>query len=82
MPIELFQEVALTRDVPDADLRTGDVVTLIDYVPHPSGGEMGCVLEVFNAVGESLSVVTVPLSCIDALRSDEMLSVRPMTVAN
>ena len=82
MPIELFQEVALIQDVPDADLHPGDVVTLIDYVPHPTGGEMGCVLEVFNAIGESLSVVTVPLSYIEALRSDEMLSVRPMTVAN
>jgi hypothetical protein len=34
---------------------------LLDYVPYPEGGEQGCVVEVFNALGESITVVTVPL---------------------
>jgi hypothetical protein len=55
---------------------------LVDFVPHPSGGEEGCVLEVFNAIGESLTMIAVPISVIEALRSDEVLSVRPLAKAS
>ena len=76
MPLELYQEVALTCDVPEHDLKAGDVATLVDFVPHPTSGEDGCVLEVFNAVGESVAVVVVPISAIAALQADEILTVR------
>lgn len=65
--VELYQEVALTRDIPTANLKAGDVATLIDVVRHPTGGEDGAILEVFNAVGESIAVITVPLSAIARL---------------
>ena len=32
MAIELYQEVFLTRDLPDKRLRKGDIAVLIDYV--------------------------------------------------
>lgn len=76
MKLKLYQEVALVRDVPDENLKSGDVAVLIDYVPHPRDGEAGAVLEVFNAVGESVSVVTVPESTIAPLRADQMPAVR------
>jgi hypothetical protein len=76
MPLELYQEVALTRDVPEHKLKAGDIATLVDFVPHPTSGEDGCVLEVFNAVGESVAVVAVPISAIAALQADEILTVR------
>lgn len=82
MTLELFQEVALSRDIPEHHLKMGDVATLLDYVPHPSGGEDGCVLEVFNAIGETISVILVPLSAIEALRADEVLQVRSLTEAS
>ena len=44
------------------------MAVLVDYVPHPEGGEEGCVLEVFNALGESLAVVAVRESEVEALR--------------
>ena len=75
---ELYQEVALTRDFPEYELKAGDIATLIDFVDHPSGGEEGCVLEVFNAVGESLTVIAVPISTVEALRPDEILTVRSL----
>jgi hypothetical protein len=74
--LELYQEVALTRDLSEYQLKAGDIATLIDFVPHPAGGEEGCILEVFNAVGESIAVVTVPKSAIAPLHADEILSVR------
>jgi hypothetical protein len=59
-------------------LKKGDVAVLIDRVPHPSGGEPGVVLEVFNALGDSISVVAVKESEIETLRADEVLTVRPL----
>jgi Domain of unknown function (DUF4926) len=82
MPLELYQEVALTRDLPEHQLRKGDIVTLIDRIPHPSAGEPGCVLEVLNAIGESIAIITVPESAIAPLRADEILTVRPLPQAS
>ena len=78
MTIQLYDRVALRRDVVEHSLRKGDVALLIDRVPHPSGAEAGVVLEVFNAVGESISVVAVKESDIEALRADEVLTVRAL----
>jgi len=78
---ELYQEVALTRDLPEHRLKAGDIATLIDFVPHPSEGEDGCVLEVFNAVGESIAVIVVPISSVEVLRADEILTVRSLPQA-
>jgi len=80
MKLELYQEVALTRDVPSENLKQGDVATLIDYVPHPAGGEEAALLEIFNAVGDSVGVATVPASAIAPLRADQMPAVRPLQV--
>jgi hypothetical protein len=82
MTIELYQEVALTRDLPEHGLRSGDVAMLVDFVPHPTNGEEGCVLEVFNAIGESIVVIAVPISAVEILRQDEILSVRSLAKAS
>jgi hypothetical protein len=79
MKLDLYQEVVLTRTIPAANLQAGDVATLVDYVPHPTGGEEGVVLEVFNAIGESIAVVTVPVSAIAPLRADHVPTVRALT---
>jgi hypothetical protein len=78
MTPNLYDRVALRCAVSEANLRAGDVATLVDFVDHPSGGEQGAILEVFNALGESLGVVTVPVSAIETLRADEMPCVRPL----
>lgn len=78
MKIELYQRVALNSDFPEYQLQQGDIATLLDYVPHPNGSKEGCVLEVFNAVGESIKVVAVPASAVEPLRADEVMAVRPL----
>jgi hypothetical protein len=78
----LYERVALRRPVPEHNLEAGDVAVLVDYVAHPSGGEEGCVLEVFNALGESIAVVTVPVSDVEPLQADEVLSVRHLAKAS
>lgn len=82
MALELYQEVALKVDLSDHQLRAGDVATLIDFVAHPTGGEDGCVLEIFNAIGESIAVIAVPLSTVEALQPDEILTVRSFAQAS
>ena len=37
------------RNFPNDNLYKGDIATLINYVPHPEGGEEGAILEVFNS---------------------------------
>lgn len=78
MTLELYQDIALTRDLSEHQLKAGDIATLIDLVPHPTGGEEGCILEVFNAVGETIAVVTVPISAVGTLCADEILTVRSL----
>ena len=79
--IPLYERVALKRDLPEHDLKRGDVAVLVDLVAHPEGGEQGCVLEVFNALGESIAVIAVPESAVEGLRADEILAVRPLARA-
>ncbi len=82
MTLELYQRVALRRDLQEHHLKKGDVATLIDHVPHPNGGEDGYILEVFNALGESIAVVAVPISDVEPLRADEVLTVRSLAPTN
>ncbi|MBW4654693.1 MAG: DUF4926 domain-containing protein [Kaiparowitsia implicata GSE-PSE-MK54-09C] len=74
--IPLYSRVSMNQDFPEYNLRQGDIATFIDTVPDPEDGEEGYILEVFNALGESIDVVTVPKSAVAPLRSDEILTVR------
>ncbi len=82
MRLPLYERVALRRDFPEHDLKKGDVAVLLDYVPHPGGGEEGCVLEVFNALGDSIAVVTVKESEIESLQANEVLAIRRLAKAS
>ena len=77
MRFELYTDVALTRDMPEFGLRRGDLVKVVDHHVAPDGEE-GYSIEVFNAVGERIALTTVPISALEALREDEVLSVRTL----
>jgi hypothetical protein len=79
---ELYQRVVLGRDFDEHRLKAGDLAMLIDWVPHPSGGEDGAILEIFNALGESIAVVAVPESAVESLREDEVPAVRKLASAS
>lgn len=75
MTYPLFQEVVLAIDVPEKGVQKGDIATIVEH--HPvSSGEDGYSLEVFNALGETVAVVTVPESAITSLTANEVLRVR------
>jgi hypothetical protein len=78
MRFKEFQQVALAKDIPESNLRRGDLATIVDV--HPAnGGEVGYSIEVFNAVGETIAVTTVPESVLEELTANEILHVRSLT---
>lgn len=80
MKYDLFKEVVLLRDIPEKKLKKGDVATIVEY--HPSDtSEDGYSLEVFNALGDTIAVVTVSESEIESLKESEVFSVRPLEAA-
>jgi len=81
MALILYEQVSLKRDVPADGLRAGDVATLVDLVPGPPGASQGAVLEVFNAIGQTVCVTAVSVDDVKPLRADELLSVRPLSRA-
>lgn len=80
MTFKLYEEVVLTKDIPEKRLKKGDVATIVEH--HPvSDGEDGYSLELFNALGDTIAVITVAESAIEPLTEDEIFSVRPFAEA-
>ena len=77
MKIDLFKRVALRRDVPEHGLRKGDVATIVEHLPGKDGDD-GYALEVFNAIGETIALITVAESAVEPLTGDKIPSVRPL----
>jgi uncharacterized protein DUF4926 len=81
MKYALFSEVAFTEDIPAHGLKRGDVATVVERIEPRPNGEPGYALEVFNAIGETVDVLLVHESQIEALREDELWHIRPMAQA-
>ena len=81
MKYERLTKVALRADLPPHKLRSGDVATIVEYHAGRPGQEPGYTLEVFNALGETITVVTVRASQIEPLRNNEALHVRRLEEA-
>ena len=72
-----FQQVALAKDIPEKELRRGDLATIVDIHPK-NGGEVGYSIEIFNALGETITVTTVPESLLEELTANEILHARSL----
>lgn len=81
MKYEIFSRVALKTDVPENGLRRGDVATIVEYHQGRPGQEPGYSLEVFNAVGETVAVITLRESQIEPLSAKGILHVRSLAAA-
>lgn len=77
MKFELYKDMVLARDLPAERLKRGDIVKLVEH--HAArDGEDGYSAEVLNALGETLTVITVPESALEPLREDEVCCVRSL----
>ncbi len=81
MALKLYEQVKLLRDLPQDNLRAGDVATLVDIVPGPPGQPQGAVLEFFNALGQTICVTSVSIDDVQPLTANEILSARPLARA-
>lgn len=65
MHFELYSDVVLARDVPEENLRAGDVGTVVERHDVP-GRETGYSVEFFDMLGNTVAVVTLPASALRA----------------
>lgn len=80
MPFQLYEEVVLRKDIPEKGMKKDDVATVVEH--HPvSDGEDGYSLELFNALGDTIAVITVAESAIEPLTENEIFSVRSFAAA-
>ena len=77
MKLELYKDAALACDLPQHRLRRGDIVKLVDHHVAPDNTE-GYSIEVFNAVGDTIAVTSVPAAALETLREDEVFSARTL----
>jgi hypothetical protein len=77
MKFKLYTDMSLGADLPEQNLRTGDMVKLVDHHVAPDGQE-GYSVEVLNALGDTIAVTIVPESVLRPLTAEDVLSVRPL----
>ena len=64
MPIDLYSDVILTRDVEEHGLRAGDIGTVVERHRVPGVAEEGYSVEFFDMTGNTVAVITVPASAL------------------
>jgi hypothetical protein len=77
MKFELYTEIVFNQDIIEYSIKKGDIGTLVEY--YPSNGmyfDDGYSVEIFDAYGDTLKVVTVGESIISLIKPRSVLSVR------
>ena len=78
MTFSLFERVVLTRDLPTAGLRAGDVGVIVEHHSQAHGLPEGFEIEVFSASGDTIAVVSVPATGVRKATERDVLSVREL----
>ena len=71
-PFRELDAVVLTRDVPEAGLRAGDLGAIVQVY-----GSDAVEVEFVTAAGHTLALRTLQMSDVRAVRDDDLLAVRP-----
>lgn len=79
MNLELFSDAVLTEDIAAADLRAGDVGTVVELHVVP-GLEDGYSVEFFDMTGRTVAVVTVRGSQLRAPTRRDRPAVRELSL--
>lgn len=64
MPLVVYGDVILTRDVTEHGLRAGDVGTVVERHATPGVPEEGYFVEFFDMTGNTVTVATLPASAL------------------
>lgn len=79
MAFELFADVILTADVPQEDLKAGDVGTVVER--HQSAAAEGYSVEFFDMTGQTITVATLPASVLRSPTRADRPAVRALAGA-
>lgn len=74
--MEMFDRVVLVKDLPEFDLRVGDVGAIVEIFEKPYRAYL---LEFNSNDGDLVALPTVEESDIRQLRDDDMFTVRTVT---
>jgi hypothetical protein len=80
MPFDLFTDVILTTDLPEDDLKAGDIGAVVERHVIP-GREDGYSIEFFDMKGQTVAVATVPESSLRAPTHADRPAVRAMAAS-
>ncbi|GAA4399684.1 hypothetical protein GCM10023187_11960 [Nibrella viscosa] len=77
MKFELYTRVVLARDFPEYHLKKGDSGIVVERV-EITGQEVGYILEIFDAQGNTVEVIPVVESDLEAPRKNTVLTFREL----
>lgn len=80
MEFNLYTDVVLVRDVPEENLRAGDIGTVVERHNVPNR-EVGYSVEFFDMLGNTLTVVTLSASNLRVPTHADRPTVRVESVA-
>lgn len=73
---ELYQEVLLSKALPEQDLQKGDVATIVEIMDKEN--KTGYCLEFFDSNGDTLKVIVVNESDIDKVKPHSVVNYREL----
>ena len=77
MKYNLYTEIVFNQDIDEYSIKKGDIGTLVEYYPANNfTSKDGYSIEIFDALGDTLKVVTVDESKISLIKHNSVLSVR------
>ncbi len=73
-PFKLYQQVVLSKDLPEENLQKGDVATIVEIIEKQN--RTGVCLEFFDNEGKTLKVVVVDESYINEIKPHSIVNYR------
>ncbi len=73
---ELYQQVILSKALPEDHLQKGDVATIVEIIEHKN--QTGYCLEIFDNNGDTLKVIIVNESGIDDVKPHAVVNYREL----
>jgi hypothetical protein len=80
MNFTLYSDVILLRDLPEENVYAGDIGTVVEQ-HDVLGLETGYSVEFFDMLGNTVAIVTLPMSCFRLPNSTDRPAVRLMANA-
>jgi hypothetical protein len=73
---KLYQQVVLSKELPDYHLQKGDVATVVEVIPREN--KTGYCLEIFDNNGDTLKVIIVDESDIQEIMPHSVVNYRQL----